>query len=143
MNQLENTKTVATVIDGTDISLAVDTKGFVKASIDVVFEPVGSGGDVSNPIASALALQQSDTNGSYADLSGFVGGTDFTVPTPAGEDTVESVRFDVDLRGKKRYLHVDGTKAASGGVAVVVRLGRAEQGPNTAAEKGVDVAVSG
>lgn len=143
MNHLENSKTVATVVDNTTLTLPIDTKGFDQASIDVVFEPVGAGGNLSVPIASALTLQQSDTNGSYANITGFVGGTDFTIPTPASNTSVESVRFDVDLRGKLRWLNVDLTLAASGGCAAVARLGRAEDGPDSATAKGVDVAVTG
>jgi hypothetical protein len=83
-------------------------------------------------------LQSSDTDGSYADLTGYVGGSDFTVPTPANTTDTVVVRFDVDLKGKKRYLNVASTLQTSGGVASVVRLSKGEVG----GVKGADVAVS-
>ena len=48
------------------------------------------------------------------------------------------VRYDVDLKGKKRYLNVASTLQTSGGVASVVRLSKGEVG----GVKGADVAVS-
>jgi hypothetical protein len=53
------------------------------------------------------------------------------------------VRFDVDLRGKKRYLKVVATGNATGSVYSVARLGKPEDGPDTATEKGASVAVVG
>jgi hypothetical protein len=70
-----------------------------------------------------------------------VGGTSFTIPTPANTSSDVVVRFDVDLRGKKRYLKVLATGNATGSVYSVARLGKPEDGPDTASEKGVSVAV--
>ena len=142
MNHVENSKTVAKVVDAGSIALAVDTRGFSHASVDVAFEPVAAAGTAS-AIASVLKLESSDTNGSFASLTGFVGGTDFTIPTPANTSDTTVVRFDVDLRGRKRYLNVASTLTTSGGCAAVVRLSKAANGPDSASEKGVDVAVSG
>jgi hypothetical protein len=142
MNHAENTKTVAKVVDGASIALPVDTKGFARASIDVAYEPVAAAG-TNSAVATALKLETSDTNGSFGDLTGFVGGTDFTIPTPANTNDTTVVRFDVDLRGRKRWLNVASTLQTSGGCAAVVRLSKAENGPDSASEKGVAVAVSG
>jgi hypothetical protein len=142
MNHVENTKTVAKVVDGASIAHSIDCRGFNHASIDVAFEPVAAGGTAS-AVATVLRLESSDTDGSFASLSGFVGGTDFTIPTPANTVDTTVVRFDVDLRGRKRYLNVASTLQASGGVASVVRLSKAENGPSNASEKGASVVVSG
>ena len=53
------------------------------------------------------------------------------------------VRFDVDLRGRRRYLRVQATGQATGSVYSVARLGKPEDGPDTAAEKGANAAVAG
>lgn len=68
----------------------------------------------------AFALQQSDTSGSgFANVSGFVGGTDFTLPSATADNGIYI--FQVDLRGKKRYFDVSLTAGdgAAGTYAVV------------------------
>jgi len=88
-------------------------------------------------------LQEGDTTASYSDVSGFVGGTDFTVPTPGNTSDSNVVRFDVSLRGRKRYLNVYATPNAASVIASNVRLGKAEDGPDSASAKGVKAAVTG
>ena len=146
MNRIENTKTVASLSD--DIatsathSMEIDTLGFRVASIDVAFEKVAAAG-TNSAVALVCKLQHGDTTSSYSDLTGFVGGTSFTIPTPANTSADTVVRFDVDLRGKKRYLRVQATGNATGSVYSVARLGKPEDGPDTASEKGASVAVVG
>jgi hypothetical protein len=146
MNRLENTKTIASLSD--DItssathSMEIDTLGFKVASIDVAFEKVAAAG-TNSAVALVLKLQHGDSTSSYADLSGYVGGTSFTIPTPANTTADTVVRFDVDLRGKRRYLRVLATGNATGSVYSVARLGKPEDGPDTATEKGASVAIVG
>jgi len=146
MNRIENTKTVASLSD--DItssathSMEIDTLGFKVASIDVAFEKVAAAG-TNSAVALVLKLQHGDTTSSYADLAGYVGGTSFTIPTPANTTGDVVVRFDVDLRGKRRYLRVQATGNATGSVYSVARLGKPEDGPDTAVEKGAAVAIVG
>jgi hypothetical protein len=94
-------------------------------------------------VALVLKLQHGDSTSSYSDLTGYVGGTSFTIPTPANTTSDVVVRFDVDLRGKKRYLKVVATGNATGSVYSVARLGKPEDGPDTATEKGASVAIVG
>ena len=124
-------------------SVEIDTIGFAYASIDVVFSPFTA---AATAAATVLRLAQSDSSGSgQTNISGFVGGTDFTVA--AGSTTGASVgyshRFDVDLRGKKRYLTVYATPAATVGVVTVARLSKGEAGPTSASDKGVSTQVVG
>jgi hypothetical protein len=146
MNRLENTKTVASLSDDITTSathsMEIDTLGFKVASIDVAFEKVAAAG-TNSAVALVLKLQHGDSTSSYSDLSGYVGGTSFTIPTPANTTSDVVVRFDVDLRGKKRYLKVVATGNATGSVYSVARLGKPEDGPDTATEKGASVAVVG
>ena len=146
MNSLENTKTVASLSDDITTSathsMEIDTLGFRVASIDVAFEKVAAAG-TNSAVALVLKLQHGDSTSSYSDLSGYVGGTSFTIPTPANTSSDVVVRFDVDLRGKKRYLKVVATGNATGSVYSVARLGKPEDGPDTATEKGASVAVVG
>ena len=61
--------------------------------------------------------------------------------TPAASVAVTAqpsvVRLDVDLRGKSRYLKVDATPATSLATTIVARLGKGQEGPESAAAKGV------
>ena len=145
MNHLEGTKTNAKTVDiasSATMEHSIDTLGFDYASIDVAFEAVAAAG-TNSAVATALKLQSSDTNGSFVDLTGYVGGTSFTIPTPANTNDSVVVRFDVDLRGKKRYLNVSATPVAASVVCSVARLGKAEVGPANASEAGVAAVVSG
>ena len=146
MNRIENTKTVASLSDDITTSathsMEIDTLGFRVASIDVAFEKVAAAG-TNSAVALVLKLQHGDSTSSYSDLSGYVGGTSFTIPTPANTSSDVVVRFDVDLRGKKRYLKVLATGNATGSVYSVARLGKPEDGPDTATEKGASVAIVG
>ena len=146
MNSLEATKTLASLSDDITSSAThsheIDTLGYKYASIDVCFEKVAAAG-TNSAVALVCKLQHGDTTSSYADLTGYVGGTSFTIPTPANTSADTVVRFDVDMRGKKRYLKVLATGQATGSVFTVCRLGKPEDGPDTATKKGVSVAVSG
>jgi hypothetical protein len=126
-------------------SLEIDTLGFSFASIDVLFSPFTS---ATGPTTAARVLRvaQSDASGSgQVDISGFVAGTDFTVA--AGVTATAGVgyahRFDIDLRGKRRYLTVFATPASTCGVVTTCRLGKGEAGPMTATDKGVNTQAVG
>jgi hypothetical protein len=146
MNSLETTKTLASLSDDIATSAThsheIDTLGYKYASIDVCFEKVAAAG-TNSAVALVCKLQHGDTTSSYADLTGYVGGTSFTIPTPANTTADTVVRLDVDLRGRKRYLKVLATGNATGSVYSVARLGKPEDGPDTAAEKGANAAVAG
>lgn len=90
----------------------------------------------------SLKLQTSDTDGSYADLTGFVGGTDFTLPTATDDN--KFVVFNVDLRGKKRYFDVvANTGAAACVMSIAAILSRGKIGPNSADDSNVLALVNG
>jgi hypothetical protein len=147
MNHVEATRSVskveATVAAGATHSLEIDTLGFAHASIDVLFSAYTA---AQSSGASVLRLADSDTSGSgQANVSGMVNGSGFTVA--AGSTTGANVgyahRFDVDLRGKKRYLTVYATPPGACAIVTNARLSKGEQGPDTAAEKGVASKVAG
>lgn len=126
-------------------SLEIDTLGYNHASIDVAFSPFTAAAGPSTA-ATVLRLAQSDASGSgQANISGMVGGTDFTVA--AGTTVTGGVgyshRFDVDLRGRKRYLTVYATPASTVGVVTVARLSKGEAGPVSASAKGVSTQAVG
>lgn len=147
MNHLESTKTVAKL--GTSdtttaqtFTSSIDTLGYDYASIDVVFEQNAA---TTDAVATALKLGHGDTTASYDDLTAFVGGGSggFTIPTTSLTSASNVVRFNVDMRGRKRYLQVSATPIAASVVCSVARLGKAEVGPANASEAGVAAVVSG
>jgi len=149
VNHLEATKTVAkasaSVAIGGTHSHEIDTLGYGYASIDVLFTPFTAAAGASTA-AVVLKLQQSDVTGSgQADVGGFVGGTDFTIGSAvtATSSVGYAARFDVDLRGKKRFLTVAATPVSAVGIVTSARLGKGEDGPVSAAEKNVTNAVIG
>jgi hypothetical protein len=126
-------------------SVEIDTLGYYHASIDVLFSPFTSAAGPSTA-ATVLRVAQSDVSGSgQTNISGFVAGTDFTVA--AGVTATAGVgyahRFDVDLKGKRRYLTVYATPASTCGVITTARLSKGEAGPVSASDKGVNTQAVG
>lgn len=149
MNFLESTKTDAksdiAVASNETHSHEIDTLGYAHASIDILFSPftAAAGGTTA---ATVLKLQESNVSGSgQADISGFVGGTDFTVgaAVTATSSVGYACRFDIDLRGHKRYLTIAATPVSAVGIVTVARLSKGTDGPVSASQKNVTVAVSG
>jgi hypothetical protein len=149
MNHVAASKSVSkaevAVTSSATHSLEIDTLGFANASIDVLFSPFTAASPPTTA-ATVLRVAQSDTSGSgQVNISGFVAGTDFTVA--AGVTATASVgyahRFDIDLRGKRRYLTVFATPASTSTVITSCRLSKAEAGPMSASEKGVNTQAVG
>jgi hypothetical protein len=94
----------------------------------------------------ALKLQTSDTDSSYADLTGAIFGTSTNIDgstsaLPTATDDNKVFVIEVDLRGKKRYFDLVAT--AGNGTAgtyfsAVAVLSRGEIAPITAAGRGAD-----
>ena len=120
----------------------IDRLGAEFASIDVNVL-----GIETNAACTEIALQQSnDTNASnFANISGCVGGTDFTIPTAnitLGGVGMTTVRYDVDCRSLKRYLRVKVAAATKDMLTVNARLSLIGEAPYTAAPAGVSVLVA-
>ena len=149
MNHVAATKSVSKAETSVALtathSVEIDTLGFANASIDVLFSPFTSATGPTTAV-NVLRVAQSDASGSgQTNITGFVGGTDFTVG--AGVTATSSVgyaqRFDIDLRGKRRYLTVYATPASTCGVVTSCRLSKAEAGPTDATGKGVNTQAVG
>ena len=142
MNFLENSKTVVgttvTSAAGT-ATLTIDRLGYDYASIDVVVAVSATPANTAASILNVLTLSGGDTT--------TAGSSIYTVAAPAASAAVTAqpsvVRFDIDLRGKGRYVKVDATPATSLATTIVARLGKGEVGPETASAKGVLAKYSG
>ena len=120
-----------TAVGTADVTLTVDTLGYDYASLTVA-----RASNASTVFASALKIEEGDTTSSYSNVSGFVGGTDFTIPAVSDTASVSVVKLDVDTKARKRYLKVTATPAVSVNTVISGRLSRGD-GPTTAAEAGV------
>ena len=147
MNHLESTKTVASLgtsdtATNATFTHSIDTLGYDYASIDVVFEATAS---AAGAAATAIKLGQGDTSTAFDDITSFVGGGSggFTIPGTSLTSASNIVRFNLDMRGKKRFLRVSATPIAASVVCSVARLGKGDVGPVSAAEVGVSAVVSG
>jgi hypothetical protein len=128
------TKAAASVAASATHSHEIDTLGFKYAAIDVVFSPFTA---ATSSYASVLKVQESDASGSgQADISGL------SVTAGAGSTTGASVgavaRFNIDLRGRKRYLTVVTSPGNTVAVVTNARLSKAEQGATDATTAGVN-----
>jgi len=138
MNHASGTKSVtrasASVAASATHSHEIDTLGFKYASIDVIYSPFTA---ATSSYASVLKVQESDASGSnQADVTGL------SITAGAGSTTGASVgavaRFNIDLRGRKRYLTVVTSPGNTVAVATSARLSKAESHAVTATESGVN-----
>lgn len=128
------TKAAASVAASATHSHEIDTLGFKYASIDVVFSPFTA---ATSSYASVLKVQESDASGSgQADVSGL------SITAGAGSTTGANVgavaRFNIDLRGRKRYLTVVTSPGNTVAVVTNARLSKAESAATDATSAGVN-----
>ena len=133
MIHAQNVKVVAavpTAVGSSAVTLTVDTLGYDYASVAVL-----RASNASTVFASVLKIEESDDNSSYSNVTGLVGGTDFTIPAVSDTASAAIVKLDVDTKARKRYLKVTATPAVSVNTVVSARLSRGDA-PTTAAEAG-------
>lgn len=118
----------------------IDTLGYDYATIDI--KTSTSNDTTNNP--SVLKLQEGDTTAitSASNVSGFVGDTDFTIPAAVTSGSW-GCKFNVDLRGRKRYLFVSLSPVTTQTVDAVANLFHGSDAPNDATKAGVKVLVEG
>lgn len=127
---------------GTFTSANIDTLGVDYVTIDVSATTQSAATQAGSP--SVLKIQSSDTTvaSTFADVVGFRGGSatatnvDFVVGIGLTSG-INSYKFNVDCRPRKRYLTVVASPTTTQSFSVAANLGRAEQAPNTAVKAGV------
>lgn len=143
MNQGQQMKLVsitppAAIVDNASYTTAsVDTAGWDYAQIVVYL-------GATDIAMVALKVQESDDDSSYSDVTGLVFGTSNQISgsastLPSATDDNKFFLFDVDLRGRKRYLDLvatagDGTAGTY--LTAFAILSKGKDGPVTAAERG-------
>jgi hypothetical protein len=130
-SQMEKVVATLPATGSSAVTLVVDTLGVDYASFTVL-----RGSNASTVFASVLKVEESDDNSSYANASGFVGGTDFAIPAVSDTAATSVVKLDISTAARKRYLRVTATPAVSVPVAITGRLSRMQEAPSSAAEAG-------
>lgn len=117
--------------NGAPASGAFDTLGYAHATIIVC---TGKPNVVSNK-PSTLKISEGDTSSSFTDVTGLVGGTDFTIPNA---DTVNDniFLFNLDLKKRKRWLKVSVVPLTTVIVDAKAVLSKGNEAPITAAKAG-------
>ena len=136
-------KSAASVAASATHSHEIDTLGFEYVSIDVVYSPFTAATSNAAPV---LRLTQHDVTGTgQTNISGVVGGTDFTVAagSTTGANAGYVARFNVDMRGKRRFLTLYTSPGNTVAVSSMARLGRAEEAPTSATAGNVGTWISG
>lgn len=130
----------ASTTNGGTASGNIDTLGYDAVTIDVI--TTTSNDTTNNP--SVLKLSESDdtvvTN--FADISGFVGDTDFTIPAAVTSGDW-GVKFNVDLTGRKRYLKVSVSPVTTQTITAVANLFNGDESPTDATGGNVKALVEG
>ena len=135
---------VAIVNNAAVSSLVVDTLGFAYAEFIIQL-------GATDIALTAFKVQEADakTNSttltSGADVTGLIFGTSAndtgsTSTLPSATDDNKVYKFEIDLRGRKRYLQVQvtvGNGSTGAFVAGVCELSRGANVPTTAADKGI------
>ena len=119
-------------IGTTAVSGYVDTLGWDHLTVYYVGATAASG-----DVITALKLQDGSTTSAFTDMSGAVGGTDFTIPVP-NTSTGDICKFEVPLKGNwERYINISITGDATTRTTTVMgRLSRGRVAPDTDAEAG-------
>ena len=107
------------------LTASIDTRGFSYCQI-VGFNNAAAG---LHTTAANTILEESDDNSSFATIT-----TGLTPLTTASAASIAKVVWNVDLRGRKRYLKPTTGYAATNALSLIAVLHNGADAPNTAAE---------
>lgn len=122
----------------------IDLLGYDWATIDVLASTQSASTQAGSP--SVLKIQESDSTSAttFVDVVGFRGASaaatnvDFVVGIGGtGTAVLNTYKFNVDCRPRKRYLQVLASPTTTQTFTVIANLGRAEQSPVNATKANV------
>ena len=130
----------ASVTNGaTATATAIDTNpSGVGPAKHVTIDIVATTANVVSNKPGTLKLQHSDTTdaSNYSDITGSVGGTDFTIPN-ADTTNPNLYKFNVNMVGRKRYIKVAYSPQTTQTVFAVANLHWNQQAATTATRANV------
>lgn len=103
----------ASIATSATTTAQIDTLGYGYCTIDIMYD--SSATPSNTPRVMTLAEDDTTVVTNFTDITEFVGGTAFTIPVMTA--SAQMVRFNVDLRGRKRYLEL--SLNASAGAALI------------------------
>jgi hypothetical protein len=115
---------------------AIDTLGYDFMTVDVI--TTTSNDTTNNP--SVLVLGDGDTTSAYTNISGTVGDTDWTIPAAVTQGNW-GVKFNVDLRGVKRYVQVSVSPVTTQTITAIANLFKGDEAPVDATGAGCNALV--
>ena len=123
----------SSITNGATATGYVDTIGHSQLSISVILP---TSNVVSNKPGTLRITEYDGTQPTsptnYATISGYVSGTDYTIPnaiTAATSITVPFAVFNVDLRGRKRYIGLEVSPTTTQIITAEAVLLRSQQTP--------------
>lgn len=138
----QNTKTIVGAINTntsgvSTISAEFDTLGFNFAKIICLSSSTGTVSSGTNN-----KVEEGDTTSSYATFAGVIQGTDWSGSSTSNATSLAKVIFNVDLRGRKRYLKTTFTHGTAGvGSVILAELSNPGDGISDTAAAGAANAV--
>jgi len=122
------------ITNGATSTGVIDTIGADWMTVDV--KTSTSNNTTNNP--ATLQLLEADVNAfsSAATIEGSVGDSDWTIPV-GQTAAVWGVKFNVDLRGRKRFVFAEVSPTTTMDIDVVANLGINEQAPIDATKANV------
>lgn len=135
----------ASTTNGATATGLIDTLGFGRLTLDVNMTTA----DSTTNVMTTLKLSESDdtvvTN--FVDITKFTGGTNsgnFTMPSPSTTTNQANLyKFNIDLRGRKRYLKVTATPPTTQTITIWGVLQRPGKAPAVAADAGAIALIEG
>jgi hypothetical protein len=118
----------------------VDTLGFDWVTIDCFMTT--SNAVTNNPSVLKLAESDDTVVTNFSDISGFEGDSDWTIPAAVTSGDW-AVKFNVDLRGRKRYLRLSVSPVTTQIIAAIANLGVGDEAPGDTAAGDMKAVVSG
>jgi hypothetical protein len=117
----------------------IDTLGHDFAVVDLI----ESASNAATNNCSVLKISESDdtvvTN--FADVSGLVGDTDFTIPASVTSGVQVVAQMRIDCRGRKRYLKLSASPVTTQVLTGVAQLFLSDEVPVSATNAGAGVLV--
>ena len=118
--------------NGSQVTASIDTKGFSFARVVCLANSnVGLHTTTTNN-----KLEESDDNATWVAVDAAAAGTAYTPSSATVATTLAKLVYDVDLRGRKRYLKVTFSTAATTAPTIVADLGLPGDGKTSASEIG-------
>ncbi len=118
--------------NASQLTASFDTKGFSFARI---FALSTSTQGLSTTAANNI-LEEGDTTSAYTAISAAGAGTAYTPTSATASTALARLIYEVDLRGRKRYLKPTFTPAATGTYFLCAELSLPSEGAISAAESG-------